>query len=80
MKIQRIPVLWVLTCLGLGFQPLDIRQAGLYGDAAWVIEASHARCKPKPLPPPPPSSKPLELDDDFERTAVGSHPALATTG
>ena len=64
--------------LALGFQPFDISQAGLYGDAAWASEASHARCQPQALPPPPPAPKPFTLDDDFEKTPVGSHPAQAT--
>ena len=51
---------------------------GLYGDAAWVNECSHARCPKVTLPPPPPPPKPLELDDGFEDTPVGSHPAHAT--
>ena len=35
----------------LGFQPLDLSHVGLYGDAAWTREASHARCTARPLPP-----------------------------
>ena len=31
------------------------------------------------MPPPPPPPKPLELDDGFEDTPVGSHPAQATS-
>ncbi len=63
--------------LRLGFQPFDISRVGLYGDPAWTNEASHARCKPRPLPPPPPPPKPLTLDDGFEDTPVGAHPARA---
>jgi hypothetical protein len=58
----------------LGFQELDISQAGLYGDAAWVKEASHGRCARIPLPPPPSPPKPLEVDDGFETTPIGSVP------
>jgi len=61
--------------LGLGFQPWDIGSAGLYGDPAWVGEAGHARCAVIALPPPPPPPQPLEIDDDFEKTPVGRHPA-----
>ena len=64
--------------LALGFQPFDISQAGLYGDAVWANEASHTKCKPMALPPPPPVPKPLSLDDEFEKTTVGAHPAQAT--
>ena len=63
--------------LRLGFQPFDISRVGLYGDPAWANEASHARCKPRPLPPPPPPPQPLSLDDGFEDTPVGAHPARA---
>ncbi|MBI5386758.1 MAG: right-handed parallel beta-helix repeat-containing protein [Verrucomicrobia bacterium] len=63
--------------LALGFQPFDISQAGLYGDAAWANEVRHDRCAHKPLPPPPPKPKPLDLDDGFETTAVGTPPAQA---
>jgi hypothetical protein len=45
--------------LQLGFQPFDIRGAGLYGDAAWVNECNHARCPTVALPPPPPPPQPL---------------------
>ena len=40
--------------LKLGFQPLDLGGVGLYGDAAWVGEANHAKCLPIPLPAPSP--------------------------
>jgi hypothetical protein len=60
--------------LDLGFQEFDISQAGLYGDAAWVKEASHTRCARIALPPPPSPPKPLEVDDGFESTPIGSVP------
>ncbi len=63
--------------LKLGFQPLDVGRVGLYGDPAWAAEATHARCRITPLPPPPPPPEPLEVDDGFERTPAGSHPADA---
>jgi len=58
----------------LGFQQFDISQAGLYGDAVWVKEASHRNCARIALPPPPSPPKPLEVDDGFETTQVGSVP------
>jgi hypothetical protein len=58
----------------LGFQQFDISQAGLYGDAVWVKEASHRNCARIALPPPPSPPKPLEVDDGFETTPVGSVP------
>lgn len=63
--------------LKLGFQPFDVSRAGLYGDAAWANEASHARCRMAPLPPPPLPPEPLPVNDGFEQTAAGSHPTDA---
>ncbi|MHB8952185.1 MAG: right-handed parallel beta-helix repeat-containing protein [Pirellulaceae bacterium] len=62
---------------GLGFQPLNIREVGLYGDPQWVTEANHVRCAVTPLPPAPPPPAPLTLNDGFEDTAVGTSPAQA---
>jgi hypothetical protein len=62
----------------LGFQPLDISSVGLYGDPAWAADASHAKCPVVELPPPPAPPQPLEIDDDFEQTPPGRHPANAT--
>lgn len=61
--------------LALGFQPFDLREAGLYGDAGWTAEARHEHCPVHPLPAPP---QPLVLDDGFERAAPGSAPEQAT--
>ena len=44
----------------------------------WVNECSHTRCPKVALPAPPPPPKPLEVDDGFEDTPVGAHPAHAT--
>jgi hypothetical protein len=63
--------------LALGFQPLDLSRAGLYGDAAWTREAGHARCARRPLPAPPAPPKPLTVDDGFEDSPVGAFPANA---
>ncbi|MDD2597961.1 MAG: right-handed parallel beta-helix repeat-containing protein [Kiritimatiellae bacterium] len=60
--------------LRMGFLPLEISGVGLYGDAAWVSEVSHANCPHRPLPPPPP---PLTMDDDFEKTPLGATPSRA---
>ena len=62
----------------LGIVPLDVREVGLYGDPAWAGEVRHGRCRLAPLPAPPPPPKPLEIDDSFESTLVGRHPAQAT--
>ena len=61
----------------LGFREFDYSAAGLYGEAAWAREASHAQCARIALPAPPPPPKPLEVDDGFETTPVGSPPAKA---
>ena len=61
----------------LGFQPFDVSQVGLYGDPAWAGQIRHADCECRPLPPPPPPPVPLSVNDDFEKTAVGLHPAHA---
>ncbi|MHB8969382.1 MAG: right-handed parallel beta-helix repeat-containing protein [Pirellulaceae bacterium] len=63
--------------IGLGFQPLNIQEVGLYGDPQWVAEASHAQCAVTPLPAVPPPPQPLTVDDGFETTAVGESPAQA---
>ncbi len=61
----------------LGFQPLDISQVGLYGDAAWAHQVRHADCPCRELPAPPPPPAPLNVRDSFEGQAVGQHPAHA---
>lgn len=63
--------------VALGFQPFDTRRVGLYGEAAWANQARHEDCPHTPLPPAPPPPKPLTVDDDFEQTPVGAHPAQA---
>ncbi len=63
--------------LALGFQPLDLSRAGLYGDAAWVESCRHANCPRRPLPPPPAPPPPLTVDDGFETTPAGARPARA---
>jgi hypothetical protein len=60
--------------IDVGFHQFDISKVGLYGDAAWVKEASHLHCPTIALPPPPAPPQPLEVDDGFEATAVGSTP------
>jgi len=64
--------------LGLGFKPIDLASVGLYGDAAWVAEGRAVRHPATVMPPPPPPPQPTEVDDDFEKTAVGARPDGAT--
>lgn len=54
-----------------GFKPFDYRQAGLYGDAAWVRKATEVRYPPLEIVPEPP---PLAVRDDFEQQQVGQAP------
>jgi len=61
--------------LKLGFLPIDFSHVGLYGDGSWAKESCHADCRLTPLPAPPPAVKPLMIDDGFETTPVGNHPA-----
>lgn len=58
----------------LGFKPIDISKVGLYGDSDWANEARHARCPRIALPLPPQPPKPVQVNDDFEKTAVGMVP------
>jgi hypothetical protein len=61
--------------LAMGFKPIAIDQAGLYGDADWVTAPLKLRWEspPKlPAPPPPPPPRPLLMD--FESDAVGALP------
>jgi hypothetical protein len=61
--------------LALGFRPIPIEQAGLYGDPAWVAGPGRVRRCPLPsLPPPPPPPPPPPLVEDFETTPVGQFP------
>ncbi|NMC20552.1 MAG: hypothetical protein GYA33_09040, partial [Thermogutta sp.] len=64
--------------LGLGFQPIDVSQVGLYGDAAWVQEGREVRHPKTVLPPPPPPPQPLEVSEDFEKTPLGEKPENMT--
>jgi len=65
------------AALQAGFQPINLSNVGLYGDASWANECRHADCVLKPLPAPPPPPKPLTVEDDFEKTPAGQHPAQA---
>jgi len=58
--------------LKLGFQPFDYTQAGVYGDPAWVRKANDVTYPPLEIIPDPPA---LEIEDDFETTAVGQSPS-----
>jgi hypothetical protein len=58
----------------LGFKPFDIRDCGLYGDAAWVNLPKQQKFPPTVLPLPPPSSALSSLAEDFEGLPVGGQP------
>lgn len=57
--------------LKLGFQPFDPREAGVYGDAAWVSQARDVTYPPLEIIPDPP---PVPIQDDFESGTVGKPP------
>lgn len=64
----------------VGFKPLGLTRAGVYGATAWkqlAVAATYPLVKFAPPPPPPP---PLQLKDDFEATPVGRPPAEAQVG
>ncbi|MCY3024484.1 MAG: right-handed parallel beta-helix repeat-containing protein, partial [Planctomycetota bacterium] len=61
-----------------GFKPIDLSNVGLYGDAEWVAEARAVKHPKTVMPAPPPPPKPTEVDDGFEKTAVGVRPEGAT--
>lgn len=63
--------------LKLGFQPIDVSRAGLYGDAAWVDEARRVKHPKTVLPAPPAPPPPLEVADDFEKYQPGASPENA---
>jgi hypothetical protein len=61
--------------LAMGFRPLPLDQAGLYGDAHWVAGPKNVQRPPMPvLPPPPPPPPPRPFREDFETTAIGKLP------
>ncbi len=60
--------------LRLGFVPFDPRQAGVYGDRAWVARAGGVSLPPwQGLPGPPP----VTFSFDFEDVPVGEKPPYA---
>ncbi|MBM4050924.1 MAG: right-handed parallel beta-helix repeat-containing protein, partial [Planctomycetes bacterium] len=64
--------------LKLGFQPFDVSTAGLYGEPEWVNAPKQIVRKPDDVPPARPRPQPQPISDDFESTAVGDPPKLAT--
>jgi hypothetical protein len=57
--------------LKIGFTPFDYTQAGVYGDPTWIEKANAETYPPLEWPPDPP---PVAIQDDFEKTPVGSKP------
>ncbi len=61
--------------LAMGFRPIEIEKAGLYGDAAWTAQPKAVTRPPifdPGQPPPPPPPRPLV--EDFESTKPGKAP------
>jgi hypothetical protein len=61
----------------LGIREIDTTRVGLYGERSWTRECRHAECRLAYLPAPPPAPKPVVIQDDFETTSIGRHPAQA---
>jgi len=53
--------------LKLGFNAINTKEMGLYGDPEWVAMAS--RIKPRPNAPEPPVRQPEAINENFERSA-----------
>ncbi len=62
--------------LTMGFQPFDAKEAGVYGESEWRQLAKSITYPPLGTLPPIP---PMIFRQDFERSAVGSAPRLATS-
>lgn len=63
--------------LKLGFQPIDLRQTGLYGDKSWVELPN--KYKNRPLNEvPPPVQDPFVVNFDFEFERPGEEPLDVT--
>jgi hypothetical protein len=61
----------------MGFKPIETREVGLYGDAAWVDAPKRVSRAPLPkLPPLPPAPPPRPLVEDFESTPTGRQPDM----
>jgi len=60
--------------LKIGFKPFDYTKAGVYGEPAWIKKATDVEYPPLKVAPEPP---PVSINDDFESTPVGQHPASA---
>jgi hypothetical protein len=58
--------------LQVGFVPFDWKQAGVYGDPAWVARAAALQYPAVQFAPDPPPPPPLTVDDTFEDYPVGA--------
>ncbi len=61
--------------IAMGFQPFDAKEAGVYGDDAWRRLAESMKYPPLGVLPEIP---PMIFRQDFERSATGTTPRLAT--
>ena len=64
--------------LALGIEPIDVSEAGLYGDPEWVRQPSLTPHEPVQLSGIGPSARPNPIHDDFEARPPGSRPSRAT--
>jgi hypothetical protein len=58
----------------IGFKPIDLSGAGVYGDEAWKKLARDLPMPKLRIAPPAPPPPPLEVSDGFELTPVGGPP------
>lgn len=61
----------------IGFQPIDVREVGVYGDEAWRRLARELPMPKLRIAPPAPPPPPLKVSEDFELTPVGNPPENA---
>ncbi len=62
--------------LKVGFKPIDIDAAGLYGNPEWVAMAENLTQREDDPDPPPRWPEPI--DEDFEDSLAGEYPVRAT--
>ncbi|OGV95457.1 MAG: hypothetical protein A3K19_34065 [Lentisphaerae bacterium RIFOXYB12_FULL_65_16] len=61
----------------LGFKPFDIKECGLYGDAAWVELPRQRTFPPTVLPPVKAPPGPTPMAEDYENEQAGEPPKAA---
>jgi len=62
--------------LAMGFEPIDVSEIGLYGDAEWVTRPTKIVRAAFEVPPVTLPARPGPIVDGFEDTKVGERPEL----